>query len=299
MAEWMCVLELDAERRIVAGSEESLCDAIRRGADLRIYTEFIHNEHIDVTSDNPERVCEVAEFAVTYLVEDSWAAGIMSLRQPIELPVGFGPRPSMSFFLYNQNGQQGIARPYLDGNFPGGAPGPSAPDAPADMPKYHVQSSWDAQTNAPCRNFMYDFDVFRYCICDRWREVFAHDATGAACSGSLEGLVEAFLSGCELKVGVRGICDELTDSPAERLDHELLVQAGPGYYYTEAKMFMVGSHPMVRVKPGRPLLYASQGWDFGWLMLRTDGRVVYRRCDPYTLMFKDVQLQCAVRWFVR
>ena len=25
-----------------------------RGADLRIYTEFRHNEHIDITSNNPE-----------------------------------------------------------------------------------------------------------------------------------------------------------------------------------------------------------------------------------------------------
>ena len=109
MVPWNCVLELNTERHKVAGSEAALADAIRRGCDLRIYTEFIHNEHIDVTSDSTERIREVAEFGITYLLEDSWTAGIMSLRQPVSLPDGFGPRPSMSFFLYNQNGQQAIA----------------------------------------------------------------------------------------------------------------------------------------------------------------------------------------------
>jgi hypothetical protein len=48
----------------------------------------------------------VAEFRVTYLLDDSWSAGIMTLRQPVELPEGFGPRPSLSCFLYNQDGSQ-------------------------------------------------------------------------------------------------------------------------------------------------------------------------------------------------
>ena len=68
---------------------------------------------------------------------------------------------------------------------------------------------------------------------------------------------------------------------------------------TEQKLFILGSHPLVRVRPGVPLKYRSGGWDFGWLMARTDGHVVYRRCDPYTLSFSDHRLQRAVRWFVR
>lgn len=47
---WTCVLTLDATRSVVAGSGQALVDAIRRGADLRIGTEFLHNEHIDVRS---------------------------------------------------------------------------------------------------------------------------------------------------------------------------------------------------------------------------------------------------------
>src|SRR5437868_1745851 len=107
---WTTALELDARRQPVAGSDLALAAAIGRAADLRIYTEFLHNEHIDTASTSDERIREVAEFGVTYLVGGAWSAGVMSLRQPISLPDSFGPRPSMSFFLYNQDASQAIAR---------------------------------------------------------------------------------------------------------------------------------------------------------------------------------------------
>lgn len=56
----------------------------------------------------------------------------MTLRQPIELTEGFGERPSMSFFLYNQDGRQAIARPYLDGGGVTGRVGESPFQPPAD-----------------------------------------------------------------------------------------------------------------------------------------------------------------------
>ncbi len=296
MNEWNCALELDSERNIIAGSEQALADAIRRGADLRIYTEFIHNEHIDVTSDRAELIQEVSEFGVTYLLDDTWVAGLMSLRQPIALPGSFGPRPSMSFFLYNQNGQQAIARPFLDGVPPTGTPGPSTVVEPEGMAKYHTQDSWDQDTNAPSSNFVYDFEVFRYNVCDRWTEVLAHDETGAVESGSIDALRDAFAKGCAVKVGIRGLCADLGDGAA--IPHEVFVDVGPCYYYTEEKLFIGGSHPLIRVKPSVPMKYESMGWDFGWLMPRTDGRTVYRRCDPHSLAFEDRESHYGIRWFV-
>jgi hypothetical protein len=132
---WQCALELDAKRNVVSGSSANLGDAMGRAADLRIYTEFLHNEHIDVESPSRERIREVAEFGVTYRVDKKWVAGIMSMRQPIELPSGFGPPSSMSFFMYNQDGMQAIARPYLDG---GSTEATSPSVAPSNMPKYQV-----------------------------------------------------------------------------------------------------------------------------------------------------------------
>ncbi len=299
MTTWRCALELDANRIIVNGSTAELADAIGRAADLRIYTEFRHNEHIDVDSSSNERIREVAEFGVTYRVNQQWVAGIMSLRQPIELPVGFGPRSSMSFFLYNQDGTQAIARLHLDGGAVEANFGPAPVQPPRNMPQYHVLDCWDAGTNAPSQNFVYDFDVFRYCVTNSWREVLSHSAGGEVVSGSLDELVDAFSSGCAIKLGVGKLCADLCDNPDTAPDHEVFVQGGSAYYYTEKKLFMIGSHPLVRVQPSVPMRYASRNWDFGWLMVRSDGRVVFRRCDPYTLRFSDHVSHHAIRWFVR
>lgn len=299
MTAWRCTLELDSKRNVTSGSTTDLADAIGRAADLRIYTEFLHNEHIDVRSSSDERIREVAEFGVTYRIDKTWSAGIMHLRQPIELPAGFGLRSSMSFFLYNQNGTQAIARPYLDGVPATALPGPSPIVSPEDMPKYHAFDAWDRGTNAPSHNFIYDFDVFRFCVNDCWREVLHHSATGDVLSGSLTELVDAFSSGCAIKLGIDNLCADLPSDAAIALNHEVFVQGGSAYYYTEQKLFIIGSHPLVRVSPGVPMQYATGNWDFGWLMVRNDGHVVYRRCDPYSLKFSDHVTQCAVRWFVR
>ena len=68
MAPWTCALELGGDRQAVAGSEEALCRRIRNGADLRIYTEFRHNEHVDVSSPDAQTVQEVSDFRITYLI---------------------------------------------------------------------------------------------------------------------------------------------------------------------------------------------------------------------------------------
>jgi hypothetical protein len=299
MATWTSALELDCRRSVTSGSQTALCNAIRRGADLRILTEFIYNEHLDTRSENAEGVVEVADFRVTYLVEDRWAAGIMSLRMPISPPDGFGIRESMSFFMYNQDGQQAIARPYLDGVAATLERGPSPLDDHSDMPKYHQLDNWDAGTNAPSSNFIYDFQRFEYLVCDEWQEVFSHTTEGAVASGSLEALREAFVEGREIKVGISGLCADMVESPTGAPDHAVFVQTGPGYYCTERRLFCAGSQPVIRVRPSIPMRYTSGGWDFGWLMSRTDGYVDRWLCDPYTLRFRKSPCRCAIRWFVR
>jgi hypothetical protein len=290
-------LTLNSDRTVRSGSFAALANAIGRAADLRIATEFRHNEHIDTASDDPELVREVAEFRVTYLLDNRWAAGIMTLRQPVSLPDGFGPRPSMSFFLYNQDGQQAIARPYLDGTPAIGQAGRSPLDDHSDMPRYHQQDSWDAGTNAPSGNFVYDFDIYQFWVYDGWREMLAHAADGTALVGSVEVLAEAFECGYEIKLGIRGLCADLAEDPAAALDHEVFVHAGSCYYYTGRKLFITGTHPLVRVRPAIPLRYVSRGWDFGWLMARTDGHLALWLCDPYTLTFHKSAGRYAIRWF--
>ena len=98
---WNNVLENNFDKKITGGSCEALKSAIKGGADLRIYTEFKHIEHIDMSSKNQELIKEVSDFPATYVVDNRWVAGIMTFRQPVTLPDRFGDRLSMSFFMYN------------------------------------------------------------------------------------------------------------------------------------------------------------------------------------------------------
>jgi len=298
MATWVCRLELNEDRTIAAGGGAALCDSIRSGGDLRVGTEFRYNEHIEVNSRNSELIREFVDFRITYLLDDRWTAGICNLRVPVELPHGFGPRESMSFFLYNQNGQQAIARPYLDGKTGTGAIGPCPVRDHSEMPKYNELDNWDEQTNAPSSNFIYDFGFYRYCVCDRWEEVLCHEADGTVTSGAIGPLVEAFADGCEVKVAIRGLCADLAAEPDNALDHEVFVHLGSCYYRTDSNMFIGAAQPLVRVMPAIPLVYRSRGWDFGWVLPRTDGHVGRWLCDPYTLTFRKSSGQYPIRWFV-
>ena len=285
-----CLLELDADRRPIAGDPAALAAAVRRGADLRIYTEFAWHEHIELGSPNTELVRELSEFRVTYLLDDRWVAAIMNWRVPIT-PMSFGAEPRMSFFLYNQDGSQACASPRLDG----AAPEPEPGEQGTWPIKYRVLDAHDQGTRAPSHNFVYRFDRYRFCVSERWREVLAHDERGAVRSGSAEALGEALQQGLELKVAVSGLCADLGDATP----HEVFVHVGASWHMTESGTVVAGTHPLVRVAPAVPLRYRSGGWDFGWLLAGTDGRVQQRLVEPATGAFRERESAHPVRWFAR
>ena len=285
---WSSVLEYDAQRNRTAGSTEALRRAIGRGADLRIYTGFQHNEHIDTNSANDDLIQEVSDFPCTYLLDDRWAAGIMTFRQPVQLPDRFGRRASMSFFMYNENGFQSIARPFLDG----GHYDQAETDTPVLERKYHLMSSFDADTNAPSSNFIYDFFSYRFMVNDCWEEICACDENGHVLSGSVRDIEAASLDGCELKVGISGVC-------GDGLSHTMFVQTGPHYFYHREGCMVAETRPFVRVEPAIPMQYGSGNWDFGWNIVRSDGRVATLYYDPYTLIPRRGFERHPIRWFAR
>ncbi len=288
------VLALNQDRSIRSGDPEALAAAVGRGADLRIYTSFRFNEHIDVTSSNAEWIDEVSDFRVTYRIDGRWVAGIMNLRMPVDLAGGFGARPSWSFFMYNQDGTQSIARPYLD-RLPALPPcGPCPANAPEGMVNYHPTSNYDDGSNAPSSNFVYDFGEYAFFVRDNWREVYAHDEDGKPVSGSLDAFMAAFRSGCEIKAAVRNLLRQPGDP-----DYELFVHCGSGYYFTESKVFWITSQPAVVVRPALPMRYESGNWSSGNILLRTDGRVEYWRMEPQTLQWERCPGRAAIRYFVR
>ena len=291
------VLELDMQRNVVGGSPEALRDPIRCAADLRIYTEFRHNEHIDGASDNNEMIREVSDFPATYLIEDRWVAGMMTLRQPVTLPDRFGDRSSMSFFMYNEDGHQAVARPFLDSQ---GYDEPLNPDphyGDIGTSKYHTISKDDCAA-APSQNFIYDFYSFKYLVQDEWEEIYAHDEDGNAIRGSAKALDEASSAGQDLKVAITGICEGLwgeTNLP----HHELFIATGPHYYYSETGYMVAETRPFVRCRPAIPMMYEEKNWDFGWAIVRSDGHVAGRYYDPYTMRVKHTFTRHAMRWFTK
>ena len=296
---WKLALELDAARQPLSGSAGELRAALDRGADLRIYSEFRHNEHIDTTSADDQLVEETMDMRATYLIDRLWAAGALTLRQPVELPLGFGPRPSLSLFMYNENGEQAIARPFLDGPPRLGERGPAPAVGVANMPKYHELDRWDDATNAPCGNFIYDFDTLKYYVRDDWTEVLSHNAQGAVLAGSLAALREAFAGGAELKLAIADLCLDLVAEGAARLPHEVWIQCGSCYYYTRSQWLIAATHPLARIAPAVPLRYVSDGWDYSWLVARTDGQVAQLRYDPHTLRPTRATTRHALRWLAR
>lgn len=295
------VLELDINRNVVAGSPEQLREAIRKAGDLRVYTEFRHNEHIDIFSDNPEMIREVSDFPATYLIDNRWTAAVMTLRQPVSLPDRFGGRASMSFFMYNEDGRQAVARPYLEEEI-------IVPKVETDEPvyqgpgcdetKWHEGGRYDEDTNAPCNNFIYDFYSYKFLVNDDWEEVLSHDAEGNILSGDPRELDEASSAGKELKVAIRGVCDGLWGEE-NMMDHELFIQTGPHYFYSETGYMVAETRPFVRIKPAIPMRYESHNWDFGWAIVRSDGHVAGLYYDPYTLKPQRTFTRHAMRWFVR
>ena len=296
---WMNALTLDVSRRTIAGTPLELREAIARGADLRIYSEFRHHEHIDTKSRSDELVQETMDMRATYLVDSRWCAGITTLRQPVELPQGFGPRPSLSLFLYNENGDQAIARPYLDGPPVLGPRGSSPLADHRAMPKYHEQDRWDDGTNAPSSNFVYDFETLRYFVRDDWRLVLHHGAEGEVLSGSHDEVAAAFARGVEWKLGIRGLCDDLAPQGETVPLHEVFIQAGSCYFYTEQRLLIAASHPVARVRPAIPMRYGTDAWDYGWLVARTDGHVARLIYNPYTLQPSRCVCRHEMRWFCR
>jgi len=282
--EYKSLLELNNKREIIAGSAEALNEALMRGADLKIETVFRHDEHMDINSPIKDHVREVSEFPATIVVDGRWSASFMTVRQPANVPYGFGPRASLSLFMYNQDGSQAIARPYLDGGAITGVKGQCEPYSYSEHEKMRYLSCYDRGTNAPCDNFIYDFDSFRFLVCDRYRPLH-----------SMEMLFECIRTGADVKVGISGICDELPG--AKSYEHVVYIRAAFLYHYQESGLLVAETHPFVRVAPDIPMRYATDNWDYCWAILRTDGDCSVMRMDPHTLKFTELKRNYKVTWF--
>jgi hypothetical protein len=167
------------------------------------------------------------------------------------------------------------------------------------MPKYHQFDNFDFKSFAPSHNFTYDFDVFRFWVWDGWEEVLAHDKDGIVTSGSIESLEKAFVDGSEIKVGIENLCTDLSKDASSAPKHEVFIQLNSSYFYNASKLLIGATQPLVRVSPSIPMSYKHGNWDFGWVIVRTDGSSNLRLTNPYNLDSADTTSTFGVRWFVR
>jgi hypothetical protein len=294
MAEWSCALAMDEHRNLVGGSHEALAMAVRSAADVRYYTAFDYADHMCVPGSEVGLVQGVLNFPVTYWLEGGRVAGIHTMRYPSDCSLGFQPfRPSLSLVVCNDNGQYGVARPYLDGR-----PGKAVVEDRSGS-GYEILDRFDEETPAPSENAMYAYGQYNWWVRNDWEEVLRHDADGAVVSGSLEAVQDAFRSGKEIKVGVQRLCDTLAPQGETPIDHEVFVGMGPIYNHQDQGFLGGESQPIVRVVPGVPLRYRSGNWNYGWILPRTDGVVHHLVVNPYTNEFIRMECRSPVRWFVR
>ncbi len=310
---WTLALELVPDRSVVAGSKADLAAAVGRGADLRVYTEFVFEEHIvpggngDPAMDGLIR--EVIDFRETILIDDRHVGAVTTLRQPLEPPFGFnGSDPKMSFFMYTGDGEQAHASLVL-GEHPGGVePGERRVlPPPSDMPKMSAEEYHDVGTTGPSRNFVYDMERYRYFVRDEWDEVLAHDERGEVVRGSFDALEAAQVAGREIRVGIADLARDLgaglnsagSAGTGDPLRHEIFSNVGSGFLHTGPRLYAALTHPLVRVAPADPIRYGSGNWDVVWVFLRTDGFARVRRLDPYTRQWDDRDDRFACRWFAR
>ena len=104
--------------------------------------------------------------------------------------------------MYNCNGQQAIARPFLDGK---GVLPVDPTDPGCDVTKYHTISRNGDDTIAPSSNFIYDFYSYKFMTQEGWEEVLSHDADGNVLSGSAAALIEKY------KLDGKGVYEQVKD----------------------------------------------------------------------------------------
>ncbi len=293
MKNWTCLLRENEQHLIVSGQLQELAAAVARGADLKGYTTFDYGEHMSVPESTEGLVQELMCFSTVYLLEDRQVAGIQTTRYPANSSLGFGDTASLSFFINNVNGPNGIARLFLDGSVG------RAKAAPDLVKKYQVLDAWDVVSPCPSENFTYAFGEYAWWVSDTWRELLAHDAHGDVVRGSLLELREAFRAGASIKVGVKNLGVTLA-APGEALvAHEVFVELHSIYNHEQSGFLGGESQPLVRVAPAIPLHYQSGNWNYGWILPRTDGIVHQLIFNPYTHEFRQTQERFAIRWFVR
>ncbi|MBB76343.1 MAG: hypothetical protein CMJ75_17700 [Planctomycetaceae bacterium] len=140
----------------------------------------------------------------------------------------------------------------------------------------------------------YQYGVYRWYVCDRWRVIYEHDKDGNALAGDLEELKDLIRRGCSLKVGV----EQLFNLPGAG-------EQGPAHV-----CFLTIMQPLI--KDGHVgancdfVLSGTPQWPWSWedeislgmVWPWSSGEVIGHWAKPGALPFTREKAQCAMRWLV-
>lgn len=292
MPDPVIAMTLNPKREIVQGSVEKLNGLIAAGADLKVSTGFTFNEHIDINAKDDQTVIETSTFAQTVIIDNHWSAAFMTLRQPVELPHGFGHANSLSLFLYNQNGLQAMAKLILDGQVE------KALNHDTDdfgYVKNHLISMSDQGTLGVSRNFIYDFDFMAFSLDDTYKELYANSKEGLCVGGSIDVMAEAYAKGRGIKLAVSDLSEALWGKSSHSDEHFL--PCASSYYLTREKVMITNSLPFISVPADIPLTYKTRSYKYCWLVARSDGRVEIRSYSPFENKWLTQAMRTKLRWF--
>ena len=286
---WSMVLELAPDRSVTAGSKEALAAAIGRGADLRIYTEFLYEEHIlpgggdDRSLDGLIR--EVIDFRETILVDGRYVAA------------HHDPAPAARAAARLQRPRsEDVVLPVHDGR----RPGPGQPRARrADAVGRRPASGRSSRRRPTCRRWASRSSSTsgppdrRGTSSTTWRSTATSSATSGRRSWPTTPMAASRPArsprsrrprspAARSRSGSATSAADLASDGAPSVAHEVFTLVGSGFVHVRAGLYVTLTHPLVRVAGAIPLRYGSGNWDVAWVFLRTDGEAQVRRLDPYT-----------------
>ncbi|MCH2213108.1 MAG: hypothetical protein MK110_17520 [Fuerstiella sp.] len=140
----------------------------------------------------------------------------------------------------------------------------------------------------------YQYGVYRWFTCDRWRVVYENDADGNCVAGDLDELMHCVRHGQTVKVGVRQLYGIQNDDPG-----------GPAHISFLSVMQPLIENDHVGANCDFVLTGAPQ-WPFTWrddlrvgmLWPWTSGRIVCHLVRPGHLPFRRTEVHRGMQWLV-
>ena len=206
---------------------------------------------------------ETLYFQQTYAGQGDTFAGLMTHHHSYAHRGSLAAQPYFSFFKYDTSGT-------------------------------FSQVKWMLDNRALDESQPYQYGVYRWYVCHRWRVVYEHDADGNRVSGDLDALKEHIRAGHSIKVGVRQLFGIQNDDPSGP-DHisflnimQPLIQ--DGHVGANCDFILSGA-------PQWPFTWRD-GLAVGMVWPWSSGEIICHLVEPGKLPFKRTTVRRAMRWLV-